>query len=105
MLSRYQFANCYLIRKLLFIFNHVKFVTMFVICLKINAFVDVIHLFILIHFKKQYLSSFFCNYLIVVNSFYAFRKHFKISTFILIDNKILIVDNRKRSIVELNIVK
>ena len=28
MLSRYQFANCYLIRKLLFIFNYVKFVTM-----------------------------------------------------------------------------
>ena len=54
MLSRYQFANYYLIRKLLFTFNHVKFVTMLVIFSKINVFVDVIHLFILIHLKKIY---------------------------------------------------
>ena len=105
MLSYYQFTNCYLIHKLLFIFNHVKFVTMLVIYSKINVFVNVIHSFVLIHFKKKYLLLFFCNYLIVVNSFHAFRKHFKISTFISIDNKILIVDNRKRSIVKLNIVK
>ena len=78
---------------------------MLVICLKINVFVDVIHSFALIHFKKKYLSLFFCNYLIVANSFYAFREHFKTSKFILIDNKILIVDNQKRSIVKLNIVK
>ena len=78
---------------------------MLVICLKINVFVNVIHQFVLIYFKKKYLLLFFCNYLIVVNSFYAFHKHFKISTFISIDNKILIVDNRKQSIVKLNIIK
>ena len=78
---------------------------MLVICLKINVFVDVIHSFVLIHFKKKYLSSFFCNYLTVANSFHAFREHFKISTLISIDNKILTVDNRKRSVIKLNIVK
>ena len=105
MLSCYSFANCYLIHKLLSIFNYVKFVTMLAIYLKISAFVNVIHSFILIHFKKKYLSLFFCSYLIVVNSFHAFREHFKISTFILIDNKILIVNDRKRSIAKLNIMK
>ena len=78
---------------------------MFATCSKINVFVDVIHSFALIHFKKKYLSLFFCNHLIVVDSFHAFYKHFKISTFISIDNKILIVDNRKRLIAKLNIVK
>ena len=78
---------------------------MLAICSKISVFVDVIHSFVLIHFKKQYLSLFFCNYLIVVDSFHAFREHFKISTLILIDNKILIVDDQKRSIIELNIMK
>ena len=78
---------------------------MFVICSKINALVDVIHSFVLIHFKKQYLSLFFCSHLIVVDSFHAFREHFKTSTLILIDNKILIVDDRERLVTELNIVK
>ena len=78
---------------------------MLVICSKINVFVDVIHSFALIHFIKKYLSLFSCNHLIVTDSFHAFRKYFKISTFITIDNKILIVDDRKRSIVKLNIVK
>ena len=105
MLSCYQFANCYLIRKLLFTFNHVKFVTMLAICSKISAFVDVIHSFALIHFKKKYLSLFFCSYLIAADSFHAFYEHFKILTLISIDNKILTVDNRKRSIIKLNIVK
>ena len=78
---------------------------MLVICSKISVFADVIHSFVLIHFKKQYLSLSFCSHLIVVDSFHAFREHFKISTLIFIDNKILIFDDRKRSIIELNIVK
>ena len=75
MLSRYQFANCYLIRKLLFIFNHVKFVTMLVICSKINVFVDVIHSFVLIHLKKNIYHYFF----VVIRLLLIHFKHFKIN--------------------------